>query len=125
MKTIVLDTNFMITALKFNINIFNELDRISEFKYKLGVVAGTITELEKLINRGKLFEKRFANIALSLIKTKNIKIIDREGYVDEALTTLNPKDYIIATQDKELKKKLKLKGFKILIIKQKKYLAIT
>ena len=35
MKKIILDTNFLITAIKFKVDIFTEINRICDFNYKI------------------------------------------------------------------------------------------
>jgi len=85
------------------------------------VLSGTIAELERLINKGKLFERKLAKLALLFIKEKNIKILPSEGRVDDELAALEPDEHIVATLDAKLKKKLKEKGVGIVTIRQKKH----
>ncbi len=122
MKEIILDTNFLLYLMQFKIDLESELDRICDFTYRISVLKGSITELERLINESKLFEKRLIKLALSFIKQKGLNIIEKQGYVDDLLVEMDPETSIIATQDKRLKKRLKDKGFKIITIRQKKYL---
>jgi len=113
---IVLDTNFLISCLKFNIDFFSEL--IGEELY---IIDKTITELEKLIKGGKAQDKQRAKIVLALLKKKKIKKLKSKESetVDDKLARL--KGYVIATQDKELKTRIKGKK---LIIRAKKKLEI-
>lgn len=123
---IVLDTNFIVSCLGFKIDIFGELRRVCDFRYELCVMSGTIGELERLINRGKLFERRLAKLALQLIAQKELKQLSSEGAsVDEQILGLDPKSDIIATQDGALRKELKEKGFKLIGIRQKQHLALS
>ena len=48
MKTIILDTNFLIYCVKYKIDFFSEIDRICNFNYKLSVLSSTIDELNSL-----------------------------------------------------------------------------
>ena len=48
MKTIILDTNFLIYCAEYKIDFVSEIDRICSFPYKLAVLDNTIDELEKL-----------------------------------------------------------------------------
>ena len=112
---IVLDTNFMVSCLKFKIDFFDELQ--GEDIY---IVDKTKQELEKLIKGKKAIDKQRAKIILALLKKNKIKeITSKEPTVDDTLAKL--KGYIIATQDKELKKRIKGKK---LIIRAKKKLEI-
>ncbi len=120
MKKVVLDTNILIAISQFKLDVLRALDRQIEEKYELFVIDKTIEELEKLINKARLSEKKAAKLALSIIRAKNIPIIKTEGKgtADDELIKL--KGYAIATQDKELKEKLKTQGTEVLTIKQKK-----
>jgi len=124
MKNILLDTNFIIYALSFKIDLKQELDRITDFNYQISMLRASIDELERLINESKLFEKRLIKLALKYIGQKDLNIIDKKGHVDDLLVEMDPKTTIIATQDKALKKRLKEKGFKIITIRQKKHMRI-
>lgn len=110
---VVLDTNFLITCLKFNIRFLEELE-----ENELFIIDKTKNELEKLIKGGKGKDKERARIILQLIKLKKIKQIKskKEESVDDTLSRLN--DYVIATQDKELKKRII--GRKLIIRAKKK-----
>ena len=120
MKNIILDTNFLMIPAQFKVDIFSEIDRIVNDKYQLYVLKGTIEELNKIIKEQKHKHKMAAKLALKLIKAKGLKILDiNQKPVDKILTELS-KEYIIATQDKELKKEIKNK----IILRQKKYLVL-
>lgn len=113
MKKIILDTNFILTCLKYKVDILSELDRIIDFKYKVYIIDRTINELKgkKLEKLAKTFIKK-----LSIIKTKEHLSVDN--------LLLQQKSAIIATQDKILKEKLKKAKIPIIILRQKKYLIL-
>ena len=113
MFIIVLDTNIILDSIKFKVDLFTELKRVCNFPYKISVLDKTLQELEN---------KKNSKLALELIKKKNIQVIKtQEGYVDNILLKLD-NNYIIATNDKELKNKLKKANRKIITLRQKKYL---
>jgi len=113
---IVLDTNFLVSALKYKISLFDELTGEELF-----IVDKTKHELEKLIKGKKASDRQRAKIILALLKRKKIKEIKskKEETVDDTLARL--KNYVIATQDKELKRRI---SGKLLIIRAKKKLEI-
>jgi len=119
---IVLDTNFLMIPGQLGLDIFSELERICDFSYKVFIVEETIKELEKIAEKAKTSDKKAVRIAKELIKTKKIGIIPaKEGYVDDLLVELSKsEDIIVATNDTELKKRLK----RAIILKQKKYLSM-
>ena len=123
MQRIVIYTNFLLYISKFNIKLFAELERICSFSYEICILEGTLRELEKLINESRLSHKRAAKFALSMIQKKGIKAIktSKDKCVDDLLLELD-KSHIIATQDRELKSRLKKAGFRVVTMRQKKHL---
>ena len=109
MKTVLLDTNFLLIPGKHHVDIFEEIQRILYEQYELAVVAGTQEEIMKLAEKQDK-DSRAASLALQLIKTKDIKTINAHKIfkeVDDFLIEVASKgNVIVATQDKELKKKL-------------------
>lgn len=131
---IILDTNFLLIPASFRVDIFSEIDKIVNFKYELVILDKSLEELENIVLRPKKGRKgadrAAASTALSLIEaqknSKKLNILPSEGHVDGAIIRLaeSGENIIVATQDKELKKRLKEKGARIIVLKQKKYLAI-
>ncbi len=114
-KKIYLDTNFLVYCVQNKISIIDELNRICDFKYELYIINKTIDELRKL--KGKYSEP--GKVAELLVNKLGIKKVESEKTVDEALIELNDEDKIVATNDKELIKKL---NCKVIIVRQKKHL---
>jgi len=126
-KKVILDTNFLLIPHQFRVDIFDEIKRICDFPYRLYIIDKTITELNNIIEQQKGKDKEAAKIALELINKKAINIIITENYksVDKLiLKEAKNNDTIVATQDKILKEKLKKQGRNVIIMKQKKILAI-
>ncbi len=120
-KRILFDTNFLLIPSSLGIDIFTELEKICHFKYTLYVLDKSIDELNKIITTQTGKPKQAAQLALKLIPAKNINIVstNTDAYVDDILVGLK-NEYIIATQDKDLKRKLK----NVLILRQKKYIQL-
>lgn len=121
MKTI-LDTNFIMAVGQFKIDIFSALAN-----HQLYILDRTIEELNKIIKEQTLKHKKAAKLALSLIKAKKVKIIKTKSdkKVDDLIVEIAEKNkYIVATQDKLLKQKLKQNKVKIITLRQKKYLIL-
>lgn len=123
MEKIVLDTSFLVAAYELKVDIFEEMFRVCDFKYVLFVLDGTIKELERLIKNSTLSKKQAAKYALKQIQGREIKVLKaEEEYVDDALVAL--KGYIIATEDAELKRRLRKNNVRILSIRQKKFIVL-
>jgi len=111
MLKILLDTSFIIDSIRYKIDIKDNLKDILLEPFELFIIEKTLKELEK---------KRLNKLILEMIKDLNI-IKSPLTHVDEAILSLE--GYLVATQDKELKRRLKAKGIKtISIISKGKYI---
>lgn len=118
MKHIILDTNLLLIPAMMKVDIFTEIDKIFHDKVQFYVLDKSLEELGKIAEKGSQKEKLAVKLTKSILKTQNIKILNcDQGSVDDILARLS-KDYIIATQDKELKRRIK---HNLLTLRQKKY----
>jgi len=124
MQKIVLDTSILLSVFELKIDIFEEIRKACDFNYELCIVDGTKNELEKLINGPSLSKKQAAKFAMQILEKKQLKVLEtgKQQHVDDLLVALD--DCIVATVDKELKRRLKEKGTRILAIRQKKYVVL-
>ena len=126
-RKILLDTNFLMGCAQFKVDIFSEIERICHFNYRLYVLDKTIDELNNIIKNQRGKQKDAAKIALQLLKIKNVEEIkdNSEKYADEAILEHAKKGWLVATQDKDLKRKLINQGISVIVIRQKKVLTIA
>jgi len=119
-KKVAIDTNMLTAMLEFKIDIFEETKKMFG-NVDFVILKKTISELEKITQRyGK--EKKKAEFALKVLEKKNWRLIEVEAKnCDDALVKIS-NDYIIATNDKKLKKRIKENKGKVLFIKQKKFI---
>ena len=113
---------------ELGIDIFSEMERIIEEPYNLCIVDKTEKELENLVFKyGRKKEGLNAKLAYILLKQKSLKKIKSSNneYVDDTIVNYAKKNsnIIVATQDKELKKRLKTQNIRLIVLKQKKYLS--
>jgi len=127
MKKILLDTNFLMICFQFRVDIFSEIERICNFNYKIHVLDKTIEELKNIIEMQKGKHKDAAKVALQLLKLKKVDVIKTTSkkHTDDIILDYAKKDYLVATQDKDLKRKLVNQECKVIILKQKKILALV
>ncbi len=114
---IIIDTNFIVTCVKEKIDLFGNLKRIFG-AYKLLVGEQVIEELKKLAKNKKLKikERQAADISLGILKRSKIeKVKFDKKLVDAGILTYlkNKENLFVATLDRELKKKIKEKKFKV------------
>jgi rRNA-processing protein FCF1 len=111
---IILDTNFLIAALEYKINVFERLRG-----HYLYVTSSVKKELEK-ISEGSGSDAKYAKIALVVLSAEKIKTLRDKGSADASLLEFSKKGYAIATQDKGLRYRIKKADGKIILIRQKK-----
>jgi len=122
MKKVLLDTNFLIACIKNKIDFFEEI----KFQgYKLIIPENVIRELKKISKSNqKRKSKEAAEIALELIKRdsyEKLKFEKRNTDNEIAKFANSKEDIIVATLDRELKRKIKKNK---MVIKGKKKLEV-
>lgn len=112
---IIIDTN-MLLLLADGINVFEQIEEKLSIKPEYIVLKPILEELEKLANSNKLSIRRKASFVLRILKNY-CKIIDvdeelsREKNVDDIILKYAEKHQaVVATNDKDLRRKLRRKG---------------
>jgi rRNA-processing protein FCF1 len=116
---IMLDTNFFLTMVR------NKIFGLEQLKQKLPVEFYTLSrvlfELQGLGKNDKKIRKE-VGLVEQIIKLNNVRVIESEiSSVDDELVKLS-KEYVIATNDKELRKKVHQKGGKTVFIRSLTYI---
>jgi len=144
MKTILVDANFAMLPFRIGIDIFSELIRIVDSNFKVCILEENFTELLALSNKGKGKQSQYAKMALLLLKSKGVilekskRVINESDFHllnravsngDDAILDYcqgfeNKKELLVATDDAELKKKLKFLKVSTIHSRNKKYLVI-
>ncbi len=121
---IILDTNFIMIPAQLHVDIYSELQRICHFKYQVYVLDKSLEELDSIIKLQRGRDKASARLAKAILEAQKPKTLKTtsEDYVDNILLGLD--GYIIATQDRVLRSKLRKKGVKTIVLRQKKYLEL-
>ena len=127
-KKVLLDTNFLMSCFQFKVDIFSEIDRIIIAKYEIIVLDKTVEELENIVKNQKGKDKEAAKFALKLIENKKpimIKTNNDKKTDDIILDYAIKEGYLVATQDKDLKRKLINHGIEVIVLRKKKFLTIA
>lgn len=115
------------------IDIISELDRLVKREYELVALSGIITELQGLLSKsekeGRVRLRKKVEFALEFLKTAQIKIFKEELLssepIDEYIIRVaKKKDFIVATNDQELRRKLREEHIAVVFVRQKSYLAV-
>ena len=118
MKTVILDTDFILNSVKNHIDIETSIKQLCPYTTKIVILDKTLEELEN---------KPSSEVAKKLIQQFHILKINKNKQVDDLILEYCKKDNntIIATQDKKLKEKLKKEKIAIITIRQQKHLILT
>lgn len=128
--TIVLDANFLLSCLNFQVDILSELERIIPELHRLVVPYEVIEELEKLERTQKalapgvslandFIEKHCEVIRLNHVGNKSTIRVD-----DIILALAKKLQAVVATNDKELRKKLRNAGIPSVFLRKRAYFAV-
>lgn len=121
-KKVVLDSSFILSAVKNKIDIFEEIPFMG---LKIVVPEEVILEIRGVVDsKQKLKERESAELALKILDSNKFESIKLEKkYVDDGLRKFceEHKDYVVATLDRELKKEI---PNYIMVIRGKKKLEI-
>jgi len=117
--SVILDTNFLVDLLKFKLG-FDDVEDIVGSRCVFLVVRQSVKELERMKNK-------FAKVAIGFVGRGKIKAIDAPGVTaDDAIISLVANgNFVVATNDAKLRKKLKAFKTRIIYLRAKKYLEAT
>tara|TARA_Y100000310_G_C20333953_1_gene646576 strand:+ start:273 stop:668 length:396 start_codon:yes stop_codon:yes gene_type:complete len=131
MIKIILDTNFFVYSVKQKIDYLKQLNELIPGKKTIIVLSSVEEELKNLIKKARKTEDRgAAELALKIlkkqVKKREISVLNTKKHADDAILYLveENKKTIVATADRELRKKIKGKT-RILAIRQKKHLELV
>ena len=122
MKQVVLDTNFILTCVKQKIDFFNEIRFMG---FDVIIPEEVLSEIKKVADSGKkLHLRNNAKLTLKILEKNKFKKVQlKTKNVDKGLLKIaeKNKNVIIATFDRDVKRKIKKPK---LVIREKKKLEI-
>jgi hypothetical protein len=126
-KTVIFDTNFLLAPHRFHVDIFSETEITLNEKVEFAVTTSVMDEIDKLIRESNPKFKKELLLAKTL--TKQCKIIDVDlkagETVDDSLVRVaKENDFIVATSDTCLRKKLRREGVRTLALRQRRYIEL-
>ncbi len=116
---IILDTNFLVAPFQLSFSLFDEIERLYPF-HELYTIDDAVQEA-KSIEKGK-----YGQLVEKFLEEQSIEILETEGEgtVDDLLVELSD-EYVIATNDRELKQRILEKGNPVIIIRQSNHLEVV
>lgn len=106
------------------VDIFSELDRILDKKYKLIVPEAIVEELKNIRKGGESSsERKAARIGLKL-SSRGEKIPSKKKGDEEIMRLARQKNCVVATNDSDLRKNLRKEGIPVIYLRQKSHLTL-
>ena len=124
---IIFDSNFLLIQPQFCINIYEELENKLNRKIERIIISPIYEELQKLSKRKKIKERKNALMTLQFIKNFDIIKVERlqNETVDDLIIRLAKKwNSPVATNDKELRRKLRNMSIAVIYLRQKSHLEV-
>lgn len=120
---VLLDTNILMYSASEPFDIAYQLEELG-FK-NIVVTEGVRRELDRLAQKGRKKERRFAKLSLEISsKFKVVPDPPLVGSVDDQLLEMAKKNgYIVATSDTRLKRRLKREGLPVIYLKNRRLIA--
>ena len=118
MRDILFDTNFLVAPFQLNVSIFEEIDEM--YPGNRIFTVDLVVEEAKSIEGGK-----YGGLVEKLIESEDINVLDTEGngFVDDLLVDLSD-EFLVATNDKELKNQILDKGRPVMFIRSSSHVRV-
>ncbi len=118
MRKIILDTSFILTLASKPLNLIEELEEILG-KVELLVLEDTIKELEAISKRPSIKKSKQARLALDFVmRLEHITYAQKGSVDDKILKCAMENKLIVATIDKELRKRLRSMRLSVITLKE-------
>lgn len=110
-KKILLDTNFLVAPFQLSIPLFEELDRLYPY--------ADLYTLEDAVQEARSIESgKYRDLVDQLLDSRDVEILETEGSgtVDSLILELSD-EFVVATNDRELKRELLDRGAEVVIVR--------
>jgi len=125
---VIPDTNFLLVPGQFGVDVFSELNRILDVRFKILIPTVVVQELSLIERKARGRDLRAIRMAKELIERFERVDIGEFGKAptDELIysyATSRP-NVIVCTNDRELKKKLRGAGVPVVYLRSRKILEL-
>ena len=124
---VVLDSNFLFVPLQFRVDIFEELENLLNQRFIPIILSSTLKELRGLAKSNSPKKRKQALLALKLAEKCHVIPVQkglRETYDDVIVRAATEWKSPVATNDRELRRRLKTLGVPVIFLRQKQRLEL-
>jgi rRNA-processing protein FCF1 len=124
---VILDSNFLFIPLRFGVDIFDELHRLLGRNVRCVVTTPIIDELRLLRTDAKPSFRKEVDFALGLVERCEVMeaSLDLRETVDDSIVRVaSDGPFIVATNDADLRRRLRKAGVSVVFLRQRSHLEI-
>lgn len=124
---VILDSNFLFIPSQFRLDVFEELRKLLNKRFEPILLSSTYEEVLRISQHGAPKERQHALLALRLAeKCRIVHIQKGSGETHDDLIVRIAKEWNcpVATNDRELRKKLRKVNVTTIFLRQKAYLEL-
>jgi len=117
---VLFDTNFLMAAFEGPVDVVERVEELLEAKVRPIILKSQLRELERIASSHERQKAaRIARAALEYMKKKEFEVVENgERAVDDAIVEASRReDYIVATNDRELRRRLRRSGVNVIYMK--------
>ena len=122
---VVLDANFFFVASQFNVDVFEELANLLNRRFEPVLLSSTQKELQGLAESSSPKQRKQTQLALRLAEKCRFVAVEKglkETYDDVIVGVAAEWKSPVATNDRELRKRLRKVGVPVIFLRQKQRL---
>ena len=123
----ILDSNFLFVPSQFSVDIFKELENLISQRLDPVLLSPTHMELLKIVEEGSPKMRQQASLALKLAEKchmVNVEQCFRETHDDVIVRVAKDWRCPVATNDRELRKRLRIISVPVIYLRQKSHLEV-
>ena len=123
----ILDSNFLFIPSQFHVDIFKELENLLSQRFDPVLLSPTHMELLKIAEKGSPKTRQQASLALKLAeKCRMINVEQSFKETSDDVIVRVAKDWRcpVATNDRELRKRLRIISVPVIYLRQKSHLEV-
>ncbi len=124
---VILDANFLFIPSQFHVDIFEELTQLLNQRFDSVLLSPTYQELQRIAKKGSPKTRKLASLALKLAEKCSIvhvETLSGEKHDDVIVRVAKEWRCPVATNDRELRKKLRKENVPAIFLRQRAYLDI-
>jgi hypothetical protein len=122
---VFLDANFFFVSSQFNVDVFEELEKLLNRRFEPILLSSTQKELQGLAETSSPKQRKQAELALRLAEKCRFFVVEKglkETYDDVIVRVAAEWKSPVATNDRELRKRLRKVGVSVIFLRQKQRL---